>query len=134
VSAINGEHSPGDERCGVAGQKRNRVGYLDRLAEPSQWSASEDARTYPLLSRRLVEQWGFDPARGDRVDPDPVASERLGQRLGELDDATLADRVGRSGCGTEVAEHRGEVHDRPATVAGHDRCAQRGEQLYRVQV
>lgn len=59
-----------------------------------------------------------DRARRDRIHPDPLLDERLGERARERDDRPLRRRVVDERGAAAVRRNRGRVHDRrtPAQV------------------
>jgi adenosylhomocysteinase len=76
VAAVDREDGPGDERGGVRGQERDRLGHLLRLAEPADRVRLRH-RGQVVRAARLVLQGsdplGADRARRHRVHPDPVS-------------------------------------------------------------
>ena len=83
----------------------------------------------PAIGLHPVGHLGREPSGAEGVDPDPLARPLQRQLAGEVDDGALAGGVVRllDGRGADMAEHRGDVDDRPPAGRDHRRRAQLGE-------
>src|SRR5438045_557567 len=86
-AAVDGEDLAGDERGLVAGEERDRIGDLRRLAEPPQRRGGPEL----VLERggQSARELRVHEARRDGVRGDPPTGELARRRLGQSDEPGL---------------------------------------------
>src|SRR3954462_6760015 len=92
VAAVDGQLGAGDEARGVRGQEEHRPDEVGGVAEARRRRLALDLDA-DLAAERVARHRGLDPARQDRVDPDPGRAELDRQRPGQPEDPGLGRAV-----------------------------------------
>src|SRR3954454_23249324 len=113
---VDGEDLAGHVAARVARQVQQRAVELALAAVAPHRRAAGDPLVAALLGEHVLGHLALEPARGDRVDPDPLARPLRAELAGQVDDPALRRGVARLRdlADAAQAEDRGDVDDRAA--------------------
>src|ERR1017187_4198597 len=112
--AINGQHLAGDVTRRRAGQKKDGVGHVVRLAEVPQRNLFQER--FAGFGADLGRHGGLDEARRNRVHGDTAAGQLPGGGFGKANHPRLAGPVIALPGVPDQANHRGNVDNVPRAL------------------
>src|SRR4051812_34059252 len=106
------------ERTFIAGKPADQGGILRGFAQTAHGNLGP--HIVDLAFRQLCQNCALECRGRDAVDQNALGSQLLAQALGEPDHGRLGCGIGRRIGIAFLAGHRGDVHDAPVSVLGHE--------------